>query len=103
MKHHFVKTENSPRLLAGVAYMENRGSRTTPMMLVYGDPATGKTENVSHIGPDLPAIFIKGYSLVCRDMPELRRSFLSFPYPRLWQHADSTACACVALSPWQPK
>jgi hypothetical protein len=43
-----------------------------------------------------PAIFIKGYSLVCRDLPELRRSYLSLPYRRLWQHADSTASVAVS-------
>jgi len=42
-----------------------------------------------------PAIFLKAYSLVCRDIPELRRSYLSRPYARLWQHADSSASIAV--------
>jgi hypothetical protein len=61
MKHHFVKTENFQRLLDGVAYMESRGSLTTPFCLLHGEPAVGKTRNVSKLGPDLPAVFIKGH------------------------------------------
>lgn len=61
MKHHFVKTENYQRLLDGVAYMEGRGSLTTPLCLLHGEPAVGKTRNVSKLGPDLPAVSIKGH------------------------------------------
>jgi hypothetical protein len=45
--------------------------------------------------PSWPAIFLKAYSLVCRELPELRRSYLPRPYARLWQHADSTASVAV--------
>lgn len=61
MKHHFVKTENNKRLRDGVAYMNNRGSLTTPLLLLHGEPAVGKTRNVSNIGPELPAVFIRGH------------------------------------------
>lgn len=43
-----------------------------------------------------PVIFLKGYSLVCRDVPRLRQSYLSRPYPRLWQHAVSTASIAIS-------
>lgn len=61
MKHHFVKTENFTRLLEGINYMENRGSLTTVLALVEGDPGVGKTRNISKLGPDLPAVMIKGH------------------------------------------
>lgn len=61
MKHHFVKTENYQSLLDGVAFMDGRGSLTTPLCLLHGEPGVGKTRNVSKLGPDLPAVFIKGH------------------------------------------
>jgi hypothetical protein len=61
MKHHFVKTENYQSLLDGIAFMERHGSLTTPLCLLHGEPGVGKTCNVSKIGPDLPAVFIKGH------------------------------------------
>jgi hypothetical protein len=47
-------------------------------------------------GVSWPAIFLKAYGLVCRETPELRRSFLSRPFPRLWQHGESTASVAVS-------
>ncbi len=61
MKHHFVKTENFTRLLDGIHYMEHRGSATTCLLLIEGDPGVGKTRNISKLGPDLPAVMIKGH------------------------------------------
>ena len=61
MKHHFVKTENYRVLLDGIEYMENRGSSTTCLALLHGEPGVGKTRNISKLGPDLPAVLIKGH------------------------------------------
>lgn len=61
MKHHFVKTENYTRLLDGINYMDQRGSATTCLLLIEGDPGVGKTRNISKLGPDLPAVMIKGH------------------------------------------
>ena len=41
------------------------------------------------MSPDKPSwtsIFAKGYGLVARDFPELRRSFMSFPWPKFYEH-----------------
>lgn len=43
-----------------------------------------------------PAIFLRAYGLVCRDIPELRRSYLTRPFHRIWQHAGSTASVAVS-------
>jgi hypothetical protein len=61
MKHHFVKTDNFQRLLSGINYMENRGSATACLCLLHGEPGVGKTRNISKLGPDLPAVMIKGH------------------------------------------
>ncbi len=61
MKHHFVKTENHQRLMAGVRFMEDRGSLSSPLCLVHGDPGVGKTRNISQYGAESGAVLIKGH------------------------------------------
>jgi hypothetical protein len=46
--------------------------------------------------PSWFAIFLKAYGIVSAAMPELRRSYLSFPWPRLHQHACTVASLAVA-------
>lgn len=41
------------------------------------------------------AIFTKAFGLVCHDMPELRRAYLEYPRPRLYQHPVSAASVAV--------
>jgi hypothetical protein len=45
--------------------------------------------------PSWAAIFTKAYGFVCAARPELRRSYLSFPTPHLYEHP--TAVASVAI------
>lgn len=40
-------------------------------------------------------LFVKAYAQVARQMPELRRAFLSFPYARLYEHPFSIASIAV--------
>src|SRR5262249_22443841 len=39
--------------------------------------------------PGWCALFAKAFGIVARRFPELRRAYLSFPYPRLYQHPIS--------------
>lgn len=41
------------------------------------------------------ALFTKGYSQVAAAMPELRRAYLSFPRPRLYEHPISIASVAI--------
>lgn len=61
MKHHFVRTANHGRLAAAVAFMEERGSASSCLMLLHGDPGVGKTRNISHWGAQRGAVLIKGH------------------------------------------
>jgi hypothetical protein len=45
--------------------------------------------------PPWSALFVKGYALVAREMDELRRAYLSFPWPRLYQFSRSVASIAV--------
>ena len=61
MRHHFVKTENLKRLNTAVSFMEERGSLSSPLCLLHGDPGVGKTRNISHYGAQSGAVLIKGH------------------------------------------
>ena len=45
--------------------------------------------------PSWAAVFAKAFALVARSHPELRRSYLPFPRPRLYEHPSSTAAINV--------
>src|SRR5207249_6818960 len=46
------------------------------------------------------AIFMKAYGLVARDTDALRRMYLTFPYPRLYEH-DRSECALIVEREYQ--
>lgn len=41
------------------------------------------------------AIFIRGYALVCREVPELRQLFVHWPWARLYQHPNTVASVSI--------
>jgi hypothetical protein len=51
-----------------------------------------------------PALFLKAYALVAREVPELRQTWYRWPWAHLFQHSDSTATLTVQRSldgqPW---
>jgi hypothetical protein len=45
--------------------------------------------------PSWVALFLKGYGLVCREMPALRRAYLRFPWAHLYEHAENVCSVAV--------
>lgn len=45
--------------------------------------------------PAWTALFIKAYAVVCTAYPELRRAYLTFPWPHLYEHPCSVAMVAV--------
>lgn len=45
--------------------------------------------------PGWPAVFIKAYARVTQDVPELRRAYLSLPWPHLCEYPTSVASIAV--------
>jgi hypothetical protein len=41
--------------------------------------------------PSWTAIFLKGYALLAREMPELRRAYVKLPWPQLYEYPVSVA------------
>lgn len=46
--------------------------------------------------PSWCAIFLKGYALVAARMPELRRAYLGWPWPHLYEHPSNIASVAIA-------
>lgn len=42
-----------------------------------------------------PALFIKAFALTARTWPQLRRAYLSWPWPRLYEHDHSVASVAI--------
>lgn len=60
MKQHFVKTSNHARFMDGIYAVQNRGSSEACIMLLTGNPGTGKTTTVDHWGATTYATLIDG-------------------------------------------
>lgn len=45
--------------------------------------------------PSWTALFIKAYAFVCAAHPELRRAYLSFPWPHLYEYPDNIASVAI--------
>jgi hypothetical protein len=52
-----------------------------------------RRENGVH--PGWCAIFLKAYAQVCAQRPELRRTYLAFPWPRLYEAKENVAAVAV--------
>lgn len=60
MKLRYVKTSNHERFMAGLAAMRNRGASEACILLLMGDPGTGKSCTVDNWGSEQQAIYIEG-------------------------------------------
>ncbi|MBP1872575.1 hypothetical protein J2Z19_002287 [Ensifer adhaerens] len=41
--------------------------------------------------PSWTVLFLKGYALLCRETPELRRAYVKLPWPQLYEYPESVA------------
>lgn len=74
-------------------------SRRVPLVAIERTLRLGEVVAARAGCPGRPswfAIFLKGWGLVADERAELRRSFLTFPRPRLYQHACNVAAVAVA-------
>lgn len=69
MKHQFVKTSNYFQFMTAVSAVENRGSPEACILLLTGEPGTGKSCTVDNWGAELNAVYLEG-------MPGMDLTFL---------------------------
>jgi hypothetical protein len=60
MKHHYVKTSNHMLFMAMLEGLETRAPREARILLLAGEPGTGKSRCVDNIGAERNAIHIEG-------------------------------------------
>lgn len=74
-------------------------SRRVPLVAIerqFRLPALVAARQAADPRPSWFTLFLKAYAVVCGRRPELRRSYLSFPRPRLFQHPCTVASLAVA-------
>src|SRR5262245_60391128 len=64
---------------------------TVPVQRRMHLAAVAKTRAACRNRPRWTAIFTKGYALVAREFPELRRAYVKFPWPMLYEYPLSNA------------
>lgn len=60
MKTHFVKNSNWQLYTAAVAALDNRGSKEASIILLHGDPGTGKSRAVDRFGSERNGVYLQG-------------------------------------------
>src|SRR5262245_42106619 len=45
--------------------------------------------------PSWTALFVRGYGLVAQRVPEIRRAFIRWPWPHLYEHPFSVATVAI--------
>ena len=73
-------------------------SRSVPLVAVERTaaiPAAVLARDAAAPRPGWPAVFLKAFGLAARDVPDLRRSYLSFPWPRLYEHPFTVPAVTV--------
>ena len=70
--------------------VSDRGRVSVTRPVAFGDLIAARGRLA--VAPSWTAIFVKGFALVAAEIPELRRVYLSLPWPYFYEYADSTAC-----------
>lgn len=68
---------------------------TVPVQRVFNVAAVDAMRNRLPSRPSWCVLFIKAYAQVAAEMPVLRRSYLSFPWVRLYEHFTNVASVAV--------
>ncbi len=58
-------------------------------------PVMAARARVSAPRPSWVSCFLKAYGVVCKERPELRRAYLRWPWPRLYEHPVNVASVAV--------
>src|SRR5438128_1792767 len=73
---------------------------SAPMARSLNVSAVAAARQALNPAPSWTTIFVRAYGLVCRDFAPLRRAFMPWPRPHLYEHPHST-CALIVERSWQ--
>src|SRR5208282_5086496 len=68
---------------------------TVPVQRRMNLAAVVGARQVAEPRPGWPAIFAKAYAIVAAACPELRRAYLPFPWPHLYEHPVNVASIAI--------
>lgn len=85
-----------PRRLVGDLLHFARKVPSIPVQRRLNVAALGEARERAAGRPSWCAIFLKGYALVAARTPELRRAYLGWPWPRLYEHPANIASVAIA-------
>ncbi len=69
---------------------------TVPVQRSMNLATVAAARQAAHPRPSWAAVFIKAYGFVAASRPELRRAYLSFPWPHLYEHPYNIASVTFA-------
>lgn len=90
MRGRAVKLSASRRLVCDLM----RFSIGVPRVTVQRQMNLGPLLKARIAQPNRPSwtvLFLKGYALLCREVPEFRRAYVKFPWPQLYEYPESVA------------
>ena len=82
------------RIMADILYF----CRSVPMAAVEREvtiPDVAEAREAANPKPGWYPVFLKAFALAAMKVPELRRSLLTFPYNRLYEHACTVAAITI--------
>ena len=90
----FVPTPRGRRIVQDIMHF----ARSVPTVVVERRvqiPAVAAARAAAAPRPGWFAVFLKAVGLAAREVPDLRRSLMTVPWPRLYEHACSVAAVTV--------
>jgi hypothetical protein len=99
MKGHAVPLSLPRRLATEFSYAGARVPRATLSMTLALGPLVAARGNAAD-RPPWSAIFARAFGLAAQELPVLRRVYIQFPWPQLYQLPAAVACIVVSRD-WQ--
>jgi hypothetical protein len=86
-----IKLSIARRMIADFLWAASDGGRVSVTRQVAFRDIMDVRDNLE-AAPSWTAIFVKGFALIAAEMPELRRIYISVPWPHFYEYVDSTVC-----------
>jgi len=94
MRGRAIPLSRPRRLIADLMHFAS-GVPTVPVQRRMNLAPLIAARNACLTRPSLTAIFVKAYALVAAETPELRRAYVKFPWPQLYEYPASVASVAV--------
>jgi hypothetical protein len=94
MRGRAIRLSMPRRMVIDLLYFA-KALPTVPVQRRMGLASTAAARAACRNRPQWTAIFAKAYALVAREFPELRRAYVKFPWPHLYEYPVSIASIII--------